>query len=70
MGKIAPITDDVLRAMISEERVLDCRASLGASMYPAHGNASREVLKNADVALYAAKAAGRGQSVAGGGRAV
>jgi EAL domain-containing protein (putative c-di-GMP-specific phosphodiesterase class I) len=40
-------------------RMLDCRASLGASMYPAHGNASREVLKNADVALYAAKAAGR-----------
>jgi EAL domain-containing protein (putative c-di-GMP-specific phosphodiesterase class I) len=39
--------------------MLDCRASLGASMFPAHGNASREVLKNADVALYAAKAAGR-----------
>jgi EAL domain-containing protein (putative c-di-GMP-specific phosphodiesterase class I) len=28
-------------------------------MYPAHGAFSREVLKNADVALYAAKAAGR-----------
>ena len=40
-------------------RVLDCRVSSGASMFPAHGNSSREVLKNADVALYAAKAAGR-----------
>jgi hypothetical protein len=30
--------------------MLDCRVSLGASMYPTHGNTSREVLKNADVA--------------------
>nr|WP_166181214.1 EAL domain-containing protein [Altererythrobacter segetis] len=41
-------------------RMLDCRASMGASIYPAHGTTSREMLKNADVALYAAKAAGRG----------
>ena len=40
-------------------RVLDCRVSSGASMFPVHGTTSREVLKNADVALYAAKAAGR-----------
>ncbi|MBO0749145.1 MAG: EAL domain-containing protein [Porphyrobacter sp.] len=44
---------------VSTGRVLDCRVSLGASMFPAHGASSREVLKNADVALYAAKAAGR-----------
>jgi diguanylate cyclase (GGDEF)-like protein/PAS domain S-box-containing protein len=40
-------------------RMLDCRVSLGASMFPLHGTTSREVLKNADVALYAAKGAGR-----------
>jgi diguanylate cyclase (GGDEF)-like protein/PAS domain S-box-containing protein len=44
---------------VNAGRMLDCRVSLGASMFPAHGNTSREVLKNADVALYAAKAAGR-----------
>jgi diguanylate cyclase (GGDEF)-like protein/PAS domain S-box-containing protein len=44
---------------VNAGRMLDCRVSLGASMFPAHGNTSREVLKNADVALYAAKGAGR-----------
>ena len=34
--------------------------SLGASLFPQHGNSPREVLKNADIALYAAKGAGRG----------
>jgi diguanylate cyclase (GGDEF)-like protein/PAS domain S-box-containing protein len=40
-------------------RVLDFGLSLGASLFPAHGNTARDLLKNADVALYAAKAAGR-----------
>ena len=41
-------------------RLLDCRVSIGASIYPELGRTSEELLKNADVALYAAKAAGRG----------
>jgi diguanylate cyclase (GGDEF)-like protein/PAS domain S-box-containing protein len=41
-------------------RLLDCRVSIGASIYPDFGRTSEELLKNADVALYAAKAAGRG----------
>src|SRR5690606_27420658 len=40
-------------------RMLDCRVSSGASMFPDHGQSAREVLKNADLALYAAKSAGR-----------
>jgi len=44
---------------VSSGRVFDCRVSSGAAMYPVHGATSREVLKNADVALYAAKGAGR-----------
>ncbi len=40
-------------------RMLDCRVSAGAAIYPAHGQSAHEVLKNADLALYAAKSGGR-----------
>ena len=41
-------------------RILDCRVSIGAAMFPMHGRTSDSLMKNADIALYAAKAAGRG----------
>jgi diguanylate cyclase (GGDEF)-like protein/PAS domain S-box-containing protein len=58
--RLARSIQERMRApFVNGGRVLDCRVSSGASMFPAHGTCSREVLKNADVALYAAKAAGR-----------
>ena len=39
--------------------MLDCRTSIGAAVYPTHGADPDELLKNADMALYAAKHAGR-----------
>src|SRR3569623_801168 len=39
-------------------RVLDCRVSSGASMFPDHARSAKEILKCAATALYAAKAAG------------
>lgn len=39
-------------------RILDCHASIGASLYPGHGNNGSDLLKSADVALYSAKSAG------------
>jgi diguanylate cyclase (GGDEF)-like protein/PAS domain S-box-containing protein len=45
---------------IHEGRVLDCRTSIGASVFPTHGDNPQELFKNADMALYAAKAEGRG----------
>jgi diguanylate cyclase (GGDEF)-like protein/PAS domain S-box-containing protein len=42
-------------------RVLDCGATIGASLYPAHGSGTSELLKNADIALYVAKSASRGR---------
>lgn len=42
--------------------MVDCRASIGCAVFPSHGSDSSELLKSADIALYAAKAAGRGQT--------
>lgn len=41
---------------------LDCRASIGVSCYPAHGHDATTLLKNADIAMYRAKAQGRGSA--------
>ncbi|AKH42501.1 diguanylate cyclase (GGDEF)-like protein/PAS domain S-box-containing protein [Altererythrobacter atlanticus] len=39
--------------------ILDCRVSIGAAIFPQHGNTRDELLKSADTALYAAKSRGR-----------
>ena len=41
-------------------RPLDTRASIGATLCPDHGADAAELLKHADIALYAAKSFGRG----------
>jgi len=40
-------------------RLVDCRASLGIALYPAHGRDAEALLKSADVAMYQAKQGGR-----------
>ena len=42
-------------------RLLECGASIGASLIPRDGRTRSEIMKAADIALYAAKAAGRAQ---------
>jgi diguanylate cyclase (GGDEF)-like protein/PAS domain S-box-containing protein len=54
------IEDRLREPFVHEGRLLDCRVSMGASVYPRHGRSPEELLKNADVALYASKASGRG----------
>jgi predicted signal transduction protein with EAL and GGDEF domain len=44
-------------------RLLDCHATIGASIYPDHGNSPAEMLKCADMALYVAKNSRRGSSL-------
>jgi len=40
---------------------VECRISVGAAVFPFHGQSPTELFKNADIALYEAKARGRGQ---------
>jgi len=42
-------------------RLIDCGASIGASFIPRDGKLRSEIMKAADIALYAAKAGGRAQ---------
>ncbi|UEC01745.1 sensor domain-containing protein [Burkholderia vietnamiensis] len=42
------------------QRILDCRASMGAASFPEHGLDATDLIKAADTALCAAKAADRG----------
>lgn len=44
------------------DTLFDCRASIGCAIFPSHANSSSELLKSADIALYAAKGAGGGQT--------
>lgn len=42
-----------------DEPVAECRASVGAALFPEHGAHCSELLRHADIALYAAKEGGR-----------
>ncbi|WEK46775.1 MAG: EAL domain-containing protein [Candidatus Andeanibacterium colombiense] len=48
---------------IQDGRVLDCRISVGAAVYPLHGANPKDLMISADMALYAAKNAGRSTTV-------
>lgn len=58
------IAERVLRtfdeAVIVENRRIMAGATIGAAAYPSHGEDSKTLVSNADIALYRAKAIGRG----------
>jgi diguanylate cyclase (GGDEF)-like protein/PAS domain S-box-containing protein len=61
VGALARSIQERLREpFVHEGRLLDCRVSMGGSVFPNQGQTSEELLKNADIALYASKAGGRG----------
>ncbi|MEO8466219.1 MAG: EAL domain-containing protein [Gammaproteobacteria bacterium] len=47
--------------VLYEGEVLTTSGSMGIAVYPEHGADAEQLLKNADIALYQAKAAGRGK---------
>ncbi len=57
------ILERLVKPFTHNGAVLDCRASIGAALFPAHGRSAVELMKHADLALYASKAAGRGTSM-------
>jgi diguanylate cyclase (GGDEF)-like protein/PAS domain S-box-containing protein len=62
--EVGTIIDKVIKSVsqpvVSKGRIMDAGVSIGASLYPIAGSTRAELLKNADVALYCAKGAGRG----------
>ena len=62
--KMATLSRRVMRAIAGPHRVMGHKLCIGASMgtafAPEHGNDPDEILRNADLALYSAKTAGRG----------
>ncbi len=48
---------------IQQGRVLDCRVSIGAAVFPDHGTTPKDLMVSADMALYAAKAEGRSTTI-------
>lgn len=65
-SELAQVASSILEQMrepyVEDGRILDCRTSIGASLYPSHGKTPEELLKNADIALYAAKSSGRSRT--------
>ena len=63
LRQIAQIADGLVLAAQREYSVggrdIHMSASLGVTLYPSDGDQAQEILKNADNAMYAAKAAGR-----------
>jgi diguanylate cyclase (GGDEF)-like protein/PAS domain S-box-containing protein len=60
VGELASsILERMREPFVHDGRILDCRASIGAALCPVHGRTPRELMKHADIALYASKAAGR-----------
>ncbi len=60
----AGLLDELRRPVVHEGREVDCSVTIGWSAYPWHDADASSLLKNADIALYAAKRAGRGRSAA------
>jgi diguanylate cyclase (GGDEF)-like protein/PAS domain S-box-containing protein len=64
---VAAAADRILERLrepfIHDGRLLDCRGSIGASVFPDQGHHRAELMKQADLALYVAKSGGGAQWV-------
>lgn len=58
--RLATLLEALREPFEFEGNRLDCRASIGFTCYPLHGSDVGTLLKNADLAMFRAKASGRG----------
>ncbi|WP_444995212.1 EAL domain-containing protein [Aliikangiella sp. IMCC44359] len=62
LTKIAQrLNDNIYRDVSFNDFILNVSASIGIAIYPQHGLSSRQLVKNADYAMYHAKEMGRNQ---------
>ena len=54
------ILEELKRPFVIQDEEIHIGASIGIALYPAHGATAKELMKRADMAMYAAKGAGRG----------
>ncbi|WP_378954779.1 putative bifunctional diguanylate cyclase/phosphodiesterase [Pelosinus sp. sgz500959] len=61
--RLATIADQLIKVLYKESETLGVRfqlsASIGVAVYPDDGNTAEDIFKNADMAMYAAKKAGK-----------
>ena len=55
------VVNAIKKPLVIVERTLEVGVSVGAACYPEDGNSAEELIKNADIAMYRAKALGRNQ---------
>ncbi|MFN2520533.1 MAG: EAL domain-containing protein [Candidatus Limnocylindria bacterium] len=63
LGTARKIAEAFLPHFMVAGHAIDVRASLGAAMYPLHGNHEDKLLRHADIAMYVAKRGGLGVAV-------
>lgn len=61
--RAAEFLDELRVPFVYAGRILDCNATVGAALFPDHGEQPEDLLKSADIALYAAKSSRRGRAV-------
>ena len=57
----ARLMDDLRQLQVHQDRAMDCGVSIGGAIFGVHGDKATDLLKAADLALYASKAGGRGR---------
>jgi diguanylate cyclase (GGDEF)-like protein/PAS domain S-box-containing protein len=62
-ARATALLGELRQPFVHAGRILDCHATIGAALFPDHGKAPEDLLKSADIALYAAKSSRRGQAV-------
>ncbi len=63
VGHAQALIERLAQPFRHREHRLACRASIGVAAYPDHDRVARDLLKDADIALYRAKAEGRSRAV-------